>query len=108
MKLKIEITSNTVYIHVLQNHMNIIYLERELNNYLFKNGICDLKFGDGRLFKLDNNGAVFKDYISRNRTDKEAVELRDTILDILEDLISKIKYAYNKPTPFTVTGIYAF
>ena len=108
MKLKIEITSKSVCIYVLQNHMNIMYLERELNNYLFKNGILNLKFGDGRILNIDNNGAVFKDYLNSNRTDIEAIELQDLILDILEELISKIKYACNAPTSFNIVGVYTF
>jgi hypothetical protein len=101
MKIKLEINQLDVHIYVLKNYMNIPNLEKELNRYL-KTGELNLEIGSS-IYTIKRE-AFIKDDIN---TKEDAIKLRDLIVEHLEEIITQIKYIYNKNS-WSVTGTYIF
>ena len=102
MKIKLEITRHNVHIHILKNHMNIAYLEEQLNNYL-KKGELNLEINNST-YTIKREPLIKKDNIN---TKKDAIKVRDIILEHLEEVITQIKDVYNKNN-WVVSGTYIF
>jgi hypothetical protein len=102
MKIKLEINQHDVNIYVLKNYMNIEGLEEQLNKYL-KTGELNLKIGSS-IYTIKREPLIKIDDIN---TKEDAIKARDLIVEHLEEVITQIKYIYNKNS-WSVTGIYIF